>query len=51
MALSAHKTVGQFMRYVHTEDDSVRKAAELVATRRQSVVGSRKQPQQKKVAA
>jgi hypothetical protein len=34
MALTAHKTVAMFMRYVHTEDDPVRKAAELVANRR-----------------
>ncbi|HCF4371602.1 TPA: tyrosine-type recombinase/integrase [Pseudomonas aeruginosa] len=38
MALTAHKTVAMFMRYVHTEDDPVRKAAELVALRRQTVV-------------
>ncbi|WP_207389738.1 tyrosine-type recombinase/integrase [Stutzerimonas kirkiae] len=38
MALTAHKTVAMFMRYVHTEDDSVRKAAELVANRRKHVV-------------
>ena len=41
MALTAHKTVAMFMRYVHTEDDPVRKAAELVANRRKSVVGAR----------
>ncbi|ULU23318.1 tyrosine-type recombinase/integrase [Dyella terrae] len=40
MALTAHKTVAMFMRYVHTEDDPVRKAAELVANRRKSVVGA-----------
>lgn len=40
MALTAHKTVAMFMRYVHTEDDPVRKAAELVATRRKPVVGA-----------
>ncbi|GHE45971.1 integrase [Camelimonas fluminis] len=38
MALTAHKTVTMFMRYVHTEDDPVRAAAEAVAQRRQSVV-------------
>lgn len=27
MALTAHKTVAMFMRYVHTDDDPVRKAA------------------------
>jgi len=34
MQLTAHKTVTQFMRYVHTEDDPVRAAAETVAARR-----------------
>lgn len=42
MALTAHKTVTMFMRYVHPEDDPVRAAAEKVATQRQSVVDSRK---------
>jgi len=37
MALTAHKTVAMFMRYVHTEDDPVRKAAELVAKRRKTI--------------
>ncbi|QAU22637.1 DUF4102 domain-containing protein [Dyella sp. M7H15-1] len=45
MALTAHKTVAMFMRYVHTEDDPVRKAAELVATRRKSVIGRRREPE------
>lgn len=40
MALTAHKTVAMFMRYVHTEDDPVRKAAELVTARRKLVVGA-----------
>ena len=40
MALTAHKTVAMFMRYVHTEDDPVRKAAELVASQRRSVVNA-----------
>lgn len=31
MALTARKTVAMFMRYDHTEDDPVRKAAERVA--------------------
>ncbi|EJV1367255.1 tyrosine-type recombinase/integrase [Pseudomonas aeruginosa] len=48
MALTAHKTVAMFMRYVHTEDDPVRKAAELVANRRKTIVGVR--PQQEQVA-
>jgi integrase len=30
MVLTAHKTVTMFMRYIHTEDDLVRQAAELV---------------------
>jgi integrase len=38
MALTAHKTVTMFMRYVHTEDDPIRAAAELVANRRKAVV-------------
>lgn len=46
MALTAHKTVAMFMRYVHTEDDPVRKAADLVATRRKSVVSTRQEPNQ-----
>lgn len=39
MALTAHKTVTMFMRYVHTEDDPIRAAAETVANRRRNVVG------------
>lgn len=39
MALTAHKTVTMFMRYVHTEDDPIRAAAEAVSARRRSVVG------------
>mgnify|MGYP002652522042 CR=1 FL=1 len=31
MALTAHKTVAMFMRYVHTEDDPIRAAAETVS--------------------
>jgi integrase len=38
MALTAHKTVTMFMRYVHTEDDPVRAAAEAVASRRQGLI-------------
>ncbi len=38
MALTAHKTVTMFMRYVHTEDDPIRAAAETVAARRKRVV-------------
>lgn len=41
MALTAHKTVAMFMRYVHTEDDPVRQAAELVANRRKIITGAR----------
>lgn len=40
MTLTAHKTVTMFMRYVHTEDDPVRAAAEAVASRRQRIVGA-----------
>jgi hypothetical protein len=44
--LTGHKTVTQFMRYVHTEDDPVRAAAETVATRRRIVIsGQRTTPQ------
>ncbi len=39
MALTAHKTVTQFMEYVHTEDDQVRAAAEVVASRRVALLG------------
>ncbi len=39
MALTAHKTVAMFMRYVHTEDAPVRQAAELVANRRKMITG------------
>ena len=38
MALSAHKTVTMFMRYVHTEDEQVRAAADAVAFRRLALV-------------
>lgn len=38
MALTAHKTVTMFMRYVHTEDDQVREAADAVAFRRQGLI-------------
>ncbi|MFM0718893.1 site-specific integrase [Paraburkholderia strydomiana] len=40
MALTAHKTVVMFMRYVHTEDKPVREAAELVASRRKTITGA-----------
>jgi integrase len=40
MALTAHKTVSMFMRYVHTEDDPVRAAADAVAARRRGLVGT-----------
>lgn len=40
MALTAHKTVTQFMRYIHTEDDPVRSAADTVAANRRTVTGS-----------
>lgn len=38
MVLTAHKTVTMFMRYVHTEDEPVRAAAEAVALRRRSLI-------------
>ncbi|ABS69251.1 site-specific integrase [Xanthobacter autotrophicus] len=44
MALTAHKTVTMFMRYVHTEDDPVRAAAEAVTQRRMNVIGVEHQP-------
>jgi len=42
VALTAHKTVSMFMRYVHTEDNPVREAAELVANRRKTVVAGKR---------
>ncbi|WP_246797150.1 tyrosine-type recombinase/integrase [Burkholderia perseverans] len=42
MALTAHKTVAMFMRYVHTEDKPVREAAELVANRRKTITGAKR---------
>lgn len=38
MALTAHKTVTMFMRYVHAEDDPIRAAADVVSAHRRSVV-------------
>ncbi|WP_084514749.1 tyrosine-type recombinase/integrase [Sphingobium lactosutens] len=38
MALTAHKTVTTFMRYVHIEDDQVRLAAEKVSKRRAAII-------------
>lgn len=40
MVLTAHKTVIMFMRYIHTENDPVREAAELVANRRKTITGT-----------
>jgi integrase len=40
MALTAHKTVTMFMRYVHSEDDPIRAAADVVALRRKSVIAA-----------
>jgi len=40
MVLTAHKTVTMFMRYVHTEDDPVKAAADAVSCRRHALVGS-----------
>ena len=42
MVLTAHKTVTMFMRYIHTEDDPVRQAAELVANRRKTITGAQR---------
>ncbi len=42
MVLTAHKTVAMFMRYVHTEDNPVREAAELVANRRKTITGTQR---------
>jgi len=39
MVLTAHKTVTMFMRYVHTEDNPVRAAADAVALRRLALIG------------
>ncbi|WP_374629357.1 tyrosine-type recombinase/integrase [Pannonibacter indicus] len=44
MALTAHKTVTMFMRYVHTEDEPVRAAAEAVTRRRMNVISVEHQP-------
>ena len=44
MALTAHKTVTMFMRYVHAEDDPVRAAADTVARRRQMLIGATQPP-------
>lgn len=38
MALTAHKTVQMFMRYVHAEDDPIRAAANKVADRRKALL-------------
>jgi hypothetical protein len=54
MQLTAHKTVTQFMRYVHTEDDPVRAAAEAVSSRRLAVLSGQranKQPGHEVAAA
>ena len=39
MVLTDHKTVTMFMRYVHTEDNPVRAAADAVTLRRQTLIG------------
>jgi integrase len=44
MALTAHKTVTMFMRYVHAEDDPIRAAAEAVSARRRSLIGGTAAP-------
>jgi integrase len=40
MALTAHKTVTMFMRYVHAEDDPIRAAAEVVSAHRRIMLNS-----------
>jgi len=40
MQLTAHKTVAQFMQYVHTEDDAVRAAAERVIAMRRATLAN-----------
>jgi integrase len=49
MALTAHKTVTMFMRYVHTEDDPIRAAAEAVTQRRQTLIGGAPPPAPKPI--
>lgn len=49
MALTAHKTVAMFMRYVHTEDAPVRAAAELVANRRKTITEAQHEQQERMV--
>lgn len=44
MALTTHKTVVMFIRYVHTEDKPVREAAELEANRRKAITGTKPLP-------
>lgn len=44
MALTAHKTVTMFMRYVYAEDDPIRDAAALVSERRRRLVGASQPP-------
>ena len=41
VTLTALQTMAMFMRYVHTEDDSMRKATELMANQRKSVVAGK----------
>lgn len=38
MALTAHKTVAMFMRYIHNENDPVRLAADTVAAQRRNII-------------
>lgn len=46
MALTAHKTVTMFMRYVHPEDEAIRMAAEQVAQRRRGLTEGAGVPRQ-----
>jgi hypothetical protein len=41
MALTAHKTVTMFMRYIHSEEDPMRMAADAVAARRRVVIAGK----------
>ncbi len=40
LMLTANRTAGIFTRYVHTEDDPMRKATELVANWRVIIIGA-----------
>ncbi len=46
MALTAHKTVAMFMRYVHTEDDPCGRRPNWWRPRRKSVIGMHQEPKE-----